>query len=43
MPVVLAHAVIVAVSVTFVEAVSHHGLDNLTLQITASGVAWGLS
>jgi phytol kinase len=25
-----------------VEAVSHHGIDNLTIQIAASGAAWYL-
>jgi phytol kinase len=35
-------ALAVAAASTAVEAVSHHGLDNFTLQIAASGVAWAL-
>lgn len=42
----LSHVVLVAVAValvsTVVEAVSPHGLDNLTLQLAASATAWSL-
>jgi len=33
----------VAMSATFIEAISNHGLDNLTVQIVASGVAFYFS
>jgi phytol kinase len=39
----LAVAAGVAAVAAVVEAVSPHGLDNLTLQVAASGVAWGFS
>jgi dolichol kinase len=35
-------AFFVALVSCLVEAVSHHGIDNFTLQIAASGVAWTL-
>ena len=35
-------AALVAISATLVEAVSHHGTDNFTVQVSASGVAWWL-
>lgn len=36
----LAIAAAVAAVATGVEAISHHGLDNLTIQLVASGTAW---
>lgn len=36
------HAAAVALVATAVEAVSNHGLDNLTVQLAASGTAWAL-
>lgn len=36
----LAVAAAVAAASTAVEAVSHHGLDNLTIQLAASGLGW---
>jgi phytol kinase len=36
---VLLSAAVIAVLGTVVEAISHHGLDNLTLQVVASGIA----
>lgn len=35
-------AAAIALVSAVVEAFSHHGLDNLTLQVAASGAAWGL-
>ncbi len=35
-------ASVVAVVTTLTEAVSHHGLDNLTIQVVAAGTAWVL-
>jgi phytol kinase len=35
-------ALSVALASTAVEAVSHHGLDNLTIQLAASGCAWAI-
>lgn len=40
---ILGSALLVAIATTFVEAVSHHGLDNLTVQVAASGVAWAMT
>jgi phytol kinase len=36
----LAVALACGVACTAVEAVSTHGLDNLTIQLTAAGMAW---
>lgn len=36
-------AFVVAISATLIEAISNHGIDNLTVQIVASGVAFYLS
>jgi phytol kinase len=33
-------ALVVGIAAALVEAASHHGLDNLTLQLTGAGVAW---
>jgi phytol kinase len=33
-------AAIVAVTAALVEALSHHGTDNFTVQVSASGIAW---
>lgn len=38
----LSYAFICALAATLVEAFSSHGLDNLTIQLAASGVAYGL-
>jgi phytol kinase len=40
---ILGSAVLVAIAATFVEAVSHHGLDNFTVQVAASGAAWAMA
>ncbi|MBI4606323.1 MAG: hypothetical protein HY721_30530 [Planctomycetes bacterium] len=40
---IAATAAAVAATAALVEAVSPHGLDNLTLQVAASGVAWGMA
>jgi phytol kinase len=36
-------ACLVALAATVIEALTHHGLDNLTVQLGAAAVAWGLA
>jgi dolichol kinase len=39
---VLTEALFVALAATALEATTHHGLDNLTVQVGASAAAWAL-
>jgi hypothetical protein len=41
-PALIAIAALVAAIATLTKAVSHHGLDNMTLQIVAAGTAFML-
>ena len=38
----LTEALFVALAATALEAITHHGLDNLTVQLGASAAAWAL-
>jgi dolichol kinase len=38
----VAGALIVALAAAALEAITHHGLDNFTVQVGASAAAWAL-